>query len=86
MLRPTAVSVSPVAGRYLALTFDSGEARTFDAAPLMGGEWYGALRDPAYFSRVAVNGYSVEWPDGQDVSPEDLYGLSVPQGTVPCQL
>jgi hypothetical protein len=78
MLRPVAVSVRPQDGRYLNLVFDNGERRRFDVSPFIAGEWFGALREPSYFRLVATNGYSVEWPDGQDISPEDLYNLSVP--------
>ena len=26
-----------------------------------------------YFSAVSVNGYTVEWPEGQDLCPDELY-------------
>ena len=78
MLRPVATSVEIVDGFKLIITFDTGERRMLDIAPFMSGEWYGHLRDPDYFKLVVVNGYSVEWPEGQDIAPEDLYELSVP--------
>ena len=31
------------------------------------------LDDPAYFRRVRANGYTVEWADGQDICPDELY-------------
>ena len=66
----------------LIVTFDNGEKRRFDVKPYIKGSWYGNLKDPGYFSAVSVNGYTVEWPKGQDLcnagtsqgSPKD--GLS----------
>ena len=78
MLKPTAVSVKPLDGTRLDLVFDNGERRRLDVTPFAEGEWFGALLDSSYFEKVTTNGYSVEWPDGQDISPEDLYDLSVP--------
>lgn len=78
MLKHTAITVKPLDGRYLDLEFDNGERRHLDVEPFIVGEWFGALRETSYFEMVTTNGYSVEWPDGQDISPEDLYDLSVP--------
>ena len=30
-----------------------------------------------YFQTVTVNGYSVEWKDGQDICPDELYENSI---------
>ena len=31
------------------------------------------LKDPELFGTVTANGYSVEWKNGQDICPDDLY-------------
>ena len=77
MLRPTAVAVKAENHNRILVTFDNGELRRFDVSPLIHGEFYGELADPAYFSMVTVAGLSVEWPHGQDVCPDDLYYNSV---------
>ena len=64
--------------RKLRVVFDNGEVRLFDVAPLIKGSWFGELQDDEYFSQVRISGLSVQWPDGQDICPDDLYYLSVP--------
>ena len=73
MLRPTATKVVPTSDYQLIVTFDNGEKRRFDVKPYIKGSWYGYLKDPGYFSAVSVNGYTVEWPEGQDLCPDELY-------------
>jgi Protein of unknown function (DUF2442) len=65
-----------VSGKFrLRLTFDDGTVGEVDFA---GREWRGVfepLRDPDYFSRVAVDAAAgtVTWPNGADMAPEPLY-------------
>ena len=78
MLRPTATRVIPLDQYLLKITFDNGEDRIFDVKPYIQGSWYGELSDPAYFKSVFPNGFSVEWANGQDLCPDELYYSSVP--------
>ena len=73
MIRPTATKVVPTSDYRLIVTFDNGEKRRFDVKPYIKGSWYGNLKDPGYFSTVSVNGYTVEWLEGQDLCPDELY-------------
>lgn len=77
MLRPTAVKVHPISDYRLAVTFDNGQERLFDVKPYIKGNWYGALRDKDYFKSVRINGFSVEWADGQDICPDELWEDSI---------
>ncbi|MCD8147987.1 MAG: DUF2442 domain-containing protein [Clostridiales bacterium] len=77
-LRPTATSVETLENYRLLVTFDNGEQRIYDVRNLIKGDWFGKLKDPDYFRTVHVAGLSVEWADGQDVCPDDLYDSSVP--------
>lgn len=77
MLRPTANAVKAKENYLLEVTFDNGEVKTFDVKPYIKGSWYGQLKDVSYFSAVSTDGYTVVWPDGQDLCPDELYVLSV---------
>lgn len=77
MLRPTVVSVQVEQDYMLRLTFDNGEVKRFDVKPYIQGAWYSALNNEEYFRTVRPNGYSVEWADGQDLCPDELYYNSV---------
>ena len=77
MLRPTVVKVIPQNDFNLVLKFDNGEEKIFDVKPYIKGTWFGKLNDKSYFSAVKSNGFNIEWPDGQDICPDDLYFNSV---------
>lgn len=76
MLRPTAVSVNALDDYIIDVTFDNGEEKRFDVKPYIKGEWYGQLKDLTYFKTVSTDGYTVIWPEGQDICPDELYELS----------
>lgn len=78
MLRPTVVKVEPDENYSLILQFDNGERKKFDVRPYIKGSWYGMLSDKTYFKSVKPNGFSVEWADGQDLCPDELYSDSCP--------
>lgn len=73
MLRPTAVSVEVLCAYKIIVEFDNNEKKCFDVEPYIKGEWYGQLRSFEYFKRVYVDGFTVAWPDGQDLCPDELY-------------
>ncbi|MBQ7588894.1 MAG: DUF2442 domain-containing protein [Lachnospiraceae bacterium] len=77
MLRPTATMVEPGKDYVIRVTFDNGEIKTFDVKPYIKGSWYGMLKDEAYFSRVKTDGFTVVWPEGQDICPDELYENSI---------
>lgn len=78
MLRPTVKKVTPLSDYMLLLEFDNAEKKIFDVKPYIKGNWYSELADPAYFQSVFTNGYTVEWTNGQDLCPDELYYNSVP--------
>ncbi len=81
MLRPTVVNVIPESDYMLCLEFDNGEVKEFDVKPYIKGSWYNRLSDLTYFRMVRSNGYNIEWPEGQDICPDDLYYNGKPNVT-----
>lgn len=63
----------------LLLKYNTGETKLFDATPYATGDWFGELGDPHYFSKVRLlpDGLGIEWPEGQDIAPHELYELGV---------
>lgn len=77
MLRPTAKSVETRDDFVLRLLFDNNEVKDFDVKPYIQGDFFSHLGNPDYFKLVKPNGYNVEWPEGQDLCPDELYFNSV---------
>lgn len=77
MLRPTATKVFPLDNYMLKIEFDNGEIKIFDVKPYINGNWYSELADKNYFKTVTTNQVSVEWENGQDICPDELYYNSV---------
>lgn len=81
MLQPRLKQVEPLDALMLRLFYETGEVRDFDVSPYVSGSWFGALNDPAYFRTVRVlpGGGGIEWRDGQDIAPHELYERSLPR-------
>lgn len=58
----------------LDVSFEDSAQRTVDVSPLLYGEVFEPLRDPAFFARAEVDLVlgTVVWPNGADISPEYL--------------
>jgi len=80
MLQPKITSIETLPSYKLKLGFETGEVKCFDVLPYISGDWFELLRDPKYFNTVRLlpNGVGIEWSDGQDIAPHELYELSVP--------
>ena len=80
MLQPRLVSVDALPKSKLKLCYETGEKKIFDVTPYITGSWYGNLKDEDYFRTVRMlpGGTGIEWPDGQDIAPHELYELSDP--------
>lgn len=73
MLQPKIIKVLPLEKYQLLLTFETKEEKVFNVAPYISGDWYGKLKNPQYFNTVHISGSSIEWADGQDIAPHELY-------------
>lgn len=80
MLQPKIVSIKPLADYKLALRYETGENKVFDVKPYIIGDWFGKLSEQSYFNAVRIirSGKGIEWPNGQDIAPHELYNNSIP--------
>ena len=66
--------------RVVRLTFENGEVRDLDLAPLLWGPAFEPLADDDYFLQVEVDpeAGTIVWPNGADISARTLYVQSEP--------
>jgi hypothetical protein len=78
-ITPKVESIQPLNNYKVFIRFKTGEKKVFDASSYIeAGKWYADLADISYFNEVHIAGSTIEWPNGQDIAPEDLYYDSVP--------
>ena len=59
----------------LKLNYETGKIKVFNVLPYIEGDWFGELRNKEYFKtiRVVPGGRGIEWGNGQDIAPHELY-------------
>jgi hypothetical protein len=69
------VSVETLGGYRLLVGFDDGSRLEINFEPVLHGELYGPLRDPALFARVEIDPevHTLVWPNGADFDPAILH-------------
>ena len=81
MLQPRLTKVEAIEPCSLRLCYETGEVKLFDVKPYISGEWFGELANRSYFKTVRLlpGGTGIEWSNGQDIAPHELYenGISV---------
>jgi hypothetical protein len=79
MLQPKILVLEAMEAYRLKLTYATGEVKLFDVSPYITGSWFGALGDKSYFKSVRIlpEGNGIEWPQGQDIAPHELYNFGV---------
>lgn len=80
MLQPRLKKVEALDAMKLFLVYETGEKKVFDVSPYATGKWFGELKDPVYFKSVRLipGGVGIEWDNGQDIAPHELYELGLP--------
>lgn len=65
---------TPIENFKLLVRFDDDTEQVIDFEPVLYGEIWGPLRDPAFFNRVSIDpvAHTLTWPNGADFDPETL--------------
>ena len=59
----------------LRVLFDDGTEQSINLRPVLAGELYGPLRNPAVFNQVRIDPkvHTLAWPNGADFDPATLH-------------
>lgn len=75
-MNPKAIDVKVLSNYELEITFSNNEKRKFDVKPYLKFKQFEQLKDIKMFKRVKVAGLSIEWENGADICPDELYNNS----------
>jgi len=68
------VTAAEYCGAYrIHVTFDDSTEKTIDFWGWLKGPVFEPLKDPAFFQRFFIDGWTIAWPNGADIAPETLH-------------
>ena len=72
---PEPVEVKAIEKYKLYIKFKNGEEKILDMGQDINEMFYKNLKDYEYFKNVKISetGITVEWQNGEDIAPENLY-------------
>lgn len=77
-ITPRIVEVKVLEKYYIYLKFKTGEEKVYDMASCIDEiDYYKNLKNRSYFMNIKPRGCTVEWENGEDVCPENLYYDSI---------
>lgn len=77
-ITPDILEVKALDNYKLYLIFGNGEEKIFDMKSIINSsKMYFRLMDKKYFQNIKTRRDTVEWENGEDVAPEDLYHNSI---------
>jgi hypothetical protein len=71
------IDVVPQEGYKLLLTFENGEKKVLEMNDYLAHGEFRELKDERIFNTVHIAFDSIEWSNGIDLDPEELYQSSV---------
>ncbi len=73
---PKAIDVKPLKNYELEIKFNNGETKIFDVKPYFKFKIFHELKEKEKFEKVKISGLSIEWENGADICPDELYNNS----------
>lgn len=77
MIPPRIKSVKAVDNFCLEIIYSTGEKRLYDMKKNLQYDFYKKLNNIGYFQLVKSVETTVEWPNGEDIDPNELYTNSI---------
>lgn len=72
---PEPIEVKAIEKYKLYIKFKNCEKKILDMGQDINEKFYAKLKDYKYFKNVKISdtGITIEWPNGEDIAPENLY-------------
>ena len=71
---PDIIGVKALDNYLIYLKYETNEEKIYNMENLINkNKFYAKLKDKTYFKNVQQRGDSIEWENGEDVAPENLY-------------
>ena len=75
---PDIIWVKSLDNYLIYLIYETKEEKIYDMKKLIKeNEFYKRLLDKSYFKSIKIRGDSIEWNEGEDIAPENLYSKSI---------
>ena len=77
-ITPDIIKVKVLREYFIYLKFKTGEEKVYDMKKyIQEKKYYEKLKNRKYFEKVKPRGETIEWEEGEDVCPENLYYDSI---------
>ena len=77
-ITPRIIEVRALKDYYIYLKFKTGEEKVYNMEDSINEiKYYNKLKERKYFENVKPRGCTIEWENGEDVCPENLYYDSI---------
>lgn len=74
---PNPIEIKVLENYKIWIKFKNGEEKIFDMKKYINQKFYQKLKNKKYFEKVKIAGNTIEWENGEDIAPENLYYDSI---------
>lgn len=77
-ITPDIIDMKLLEDYMIYLKFKTQEEKIYNMKDNLKYKFYGKLRNVDYYKKAKMLRDTIEWPDGEDIAPENLYYNSIP--------
>ena len=77
MIPPRIKKIEILENFKIKINYETNENKIYDFRKILNNNFYKKLNNPEYFKKAKSAKTTIEWPDGEDIDPNELYDNSV---------